>query len=128
MYSEIIMQLHKNPLNKKKIKDYTIKVNAGNPHCGDEIELFLKIKKNIVVDAGFLGRGCAISTAGNSMLTEKIKGKTINWLKKLNKETVLSWFGSIIKSRQKCALLAFLALKNGLEEFKGKKISIKVVI
>jgi len=77
LYQDIIMDHNRRPRNFGPVEQPTHKKEGYNPLCGDQIELELKIVDEIVVDVGFTGVGCAISKSSASMMTEEIKGKTL---------------------------------------------------
>ena len=77
LYQDIIMDHNRRPRNFGPVEQPTHKKEGYNPLCGDQIELELKIVDGIVVDVGFTGVGCAISKSSASMMTEEIKGKTL---------------------------------------------------
>ena len=115
MYQENILDHYKNPRNSGKIENASVHHHEYNPLCGDEIELFLVIKDKKVADVKFHGKGCAISQASASLLTEEIKGKNIEYLKKMTKENILELLGiSLSPVRLKCALLSLDTLKNSI--------------
>ena len=116
IYQENILDHYKNPRNFGKIENPSVHHHEYNPLCGDEIEMFLIIDKDKKsADVKFQGHGCAISQASASMLTEDVKGKSIDELKKLTKETILNMLGIPISPvRLKCALLPLDTLKNGI--------------
>lgn len=115
MYQENILDHYKSPRNFGKINNANVHHHEYNPLCGDEIELFLVIKDKKVADVKFHGHGCAISQASASMLTEEIKGKNIDDLKKMTKENILELLGITLSPvRLKCALLSLDTLKNSI--------------
>ena len=115
MYQEQILDHYKSPRNFGKIENASVHHHEYNPLCGDEIELFLILNDKKVVDVKFHGKGCAISQASASMLTEQIKGKSIDELKKLTKESILEMLSIPISPvRLKCALLSLDTLKNSI--------------
>ena len=77
VYNELIMEHSMNSYNKKKIEDATYCEIGHNPNCGDEIEIQIKIKDDIIEDMAFTGHGCAISQASTSIMIDTLKGKTI---------------------------------------------------
>jgi|TARA_B100001971_G_C18172363_1_gene527913 nitrogen fixation NifU-like protein len=116
MYTEIILDLYKNPRNKGQLKNPTHESERNNPLCGDEIKLQLQVKNNQIKDVKFSGNGCAISQASASLLTDKLKNLPIEEAKSLNKETVLDLLHiPISPARMKCALLSLETLKEALE-------------
>ena len=115
MYQENILDHYKSPRNFGKIENASVHHHEYNPLCGDEIELFLVIKDKEVVDVKFHGKGCAISQASASLLSEEIKGKSIDELKKMTKENILELLGITLSPvRLKCALLSLDTLKNSI--------------
>jgi len=120
MYKEHILDLYKNPRNFGKIENPTHTHSENNPLCGDEITIQLVITGNKVDEIKFLGKGCAISMASASLLTEKAKGINVDEIKNLNKENVLDLLKIPISyGRLKCALLSLEALKRSIS--KGEK-------
>ncbi len=77
LYQEVIFDHNRNPRNFRVMENPDREVEGFNPLCGDKLTLFLKIKDGIIEDASFQGSGCAISTASVSLMTEIIKGKTV---------------------------------------------------
>jgi nitrogen fixation NifU-like protein len=117
LYRETILELYRNPKNKKILEDFTVYQKENNPLCGDEVELFLKFDTNgKLIDIGFQGEGCAISQAGVSMLTEFIKGKTEKELQTITGEDVLLMLGlqNLNPTRLRCALLGLKTLQKAL--------------
>ncbi len=124
IYREIILDYYRNPRNYGILEDVDIFRHDSNPLCGDEIEIYIKITENKVSDVKFLGKGCAISQASASMLTELIKGKDFDYVKKLTKEDILGNLGlqDLGPARIKCALLSLKALKYGTYLYLSDKI------
>ncbi len=77
LYQEIILDHYKNPRNKGKIENPDIYRHAINPLCGDEIDISAKVENGVLTDVKFWGQGCSISQSSASLLTEALKGKTI---------------------------------------------------
>lgn len=116
MYQENILDHYKSPRNFGRMENASVHHHEYNPLCGDELEIFLSIDKNKkIADVKFSGHGCAISVASASMLTEEIKGKNIDELKKISKEHILEMLGIPISPvRLKCALLSLDTFKNSI--------------
>lgn len=119
IYKENIIDHYKYPRNKFELNNYSIRHKETNPLCGDEITLYLHIEKGKIKEASFTGRGCAISQASISMLTEKLKNMPIADAKTLNKEDILNMLGIPISFiRMKCALLSLRVLNKEIEALK----------
>lgn len=122
MYQEAIMDSYRNPANFGFIEKAEIKARDVNPSCGDVIEMNLKVKNGNVEDVKFSGKGCAISIAAASMLTEEIKGKPLQEIRKINKENIFEMLGiKLSMMRVKCALLGLKVMKVGIYEYLGEK-------
>lgn len=99
----------------------------SNPLCGDVIEMQLKIKGGKVDDIRFKGKGCAISQASASMLTEAVKGKTLDEIKAMGKPNVLELLGiDPGPTRIKCALLGLKVLKLSVYGYLGQAVTDEV--
>jgi nitrogen fixation NifU-like protein len=124
IYREIILDYYRNPRNYGKITDPDIAQRDSNPLCGDELEMHINIKDDKVSDVKFTGKGCAISQASASLLTELILGKDFEYVKKLTKEDILDNLGlhDLGPARIKCALLSLKVLKSGLYSYLVDKI------
>lgn len=116
MYREIIIDHYKNPHNFGEIKNASAAADKNNPLCGDQIKVTVRLDKNKKIqDIKFSGTGCSISRAGGSILTDIVKGKTINQLKKYSDESFLKDMAvPIMPARQKCALLGLETLRQAL--------------
>lgn len=76
LYKEVIIDHYENPRNYGKLEDAHICEKGANPLCGDELELYLKLDQEKIQDISFEGKGCSISQASASMMTELVKGHT----------------------------------------------------
>ena len=116
LYRENILDHFRHPHNFGAM-EATITHREFNPLCGDDIQLFLRIDQDKITDAHFAGSGCAISVASASMLTDKIKGMTLDQAKQLRREEVLEMLGvDLGVVRMKCGLLSLKVLLKGLGE------------
>ena len=114
-YRENILDHYRRPRNAGTLDDATHSHEENNPLCGDVIRIDLHVNENDVIDkVAFSGKGCAISQASASMLTEMIKGKSLDEAKQIGKDDILEALGiEIGPVRMKCALLSLKVLKAG---------------
>ncbi len=116
-YREVILDHYRHPRNAGTLDPADIHAADSNPLCGDKVELFLRMGEDGRVSAvRFTGRGCAISQASASVLTEMIEGKTLDELKQLGKDDILDTLGleQISPARMKCAMLSLRVLHHAL--------------
>jgi nitrogen fixation NifU-like protein len=113
-YKEYILDHYRNPRNFGHLDQPTAKAEDLNPLCGDTITMELAVGDDgKVTDVKFSGRGCAISQASASMLTESIKGMPLEEVAQLSQEAVLENVGiGISPARMKCAMLGLKVLKS----------------
>ena len=78
LYQEVILDHYRKPRNKGRLDDATHAITMNNPLCGDVIELMLRVEGESIAEARFLGRGCSISLASASMLTGRVRGKSLD--------------------------------------------------
>ncbi len=117
IYMDFILENYKNPKNYGKIENPTSHSHGSNPLCGDEIFIYLKIEENKIADIKFMGKGCAISQASASILTEMVKGKDIDYAKNLKDEDLLKELGiKLSPVRLKCALLSLWTLRDAISK------------
>lgn len=115
LYRDFILDHYRNPRNAGALEQPDASFEDNNPLCGDKIRMDLKIRDGVVEDVKFKGRGCAISQASASLLTEEIKGKPIAAIDRIGKDDILASLGiNISAARMKCALLGLKVLKQAL--------------
>lgn len=116
IYREQIIDLYENPLNYGRVESADVIYEEDNPLCGDVIEISLKIDEdNRIEEVRWQGHGCAISQASASLLTDEIKGKTVDEVKAYSKDELLALLGiQLSMTRVKCALLSLKVLKAGV--------------
>ncbi len=123
IYTDIILDLWRNPVNFGKLSNPDFEAYGLNPLCGDEISIQLKLddKRLAISDTRFTGNGCAISTASTSLLTEYIKGKELAELVKLTEKDIISLLGvKVGLARLKCVILPLITLKKAINYFNEK--------
>ena len=112
---ELVLDHYKNPRNSGTLTNADFSYEEGNPSCGDKIRIDIKVSDDKIVEAKFCGKGCAISQAAASILTEMIQGMDLNSIKDMDGQEFLETLGvNISPIRYKCALLALKVLKTGV--------------
>ena len=135
LYREIILDHYRTPRNKRRGVEGAVEVKHDNPLCGDELLLAVDVNDGEVADVAFDGRGCSISQASASMMTEAVRGKTVKDALGLAETVRLMMHGESPSEdlgdlmalegvakfpvRVKCALLAWMALRDALEQVNG---------
>jgi nitrogen fixation protein NifU and related proteins len=106
IYKENIIDHYRNPHNKRVIEEATATYKDLNPLCGDTIQAFLLIENGVIKDISFTGKGCAISQASMSMLTDELKGKATQDVARLSRDYITGMLNIPIGPvRMKCAML-----------------------
>ena len=115
IYREQIIDLYEHPLNYGAVEKPNFTYEEDNPLCGDVIRIDVRLdEQNRVAEVAWSGDGCAISQAAASLLTEEIKGKTLDEIRAFTSEELLALVGvPLSMARVKCALLALKVLKAG---------------
>src|SRR5919109_1339841 len=125
LYREVILEHYKHPHNAGSLESPDISHEEYNPLCGDRIRIDLQVESGIITDVRFQGRGCAISQASASLLTDELRGKSLEEVRAIGKEDVLDLIGIPLDKnpvRIKCALLSLKALKVGVYEYLGAQM------
>lgn len=115
IYREQIIDLYEHPLNYGELDPHDFTYEEDNPLCGDVVRIDVRLDADQrVADVRWRGEGCAISQASASLLTEEIKGMTLEEVKEFDKERLLELIGvPLSMARVKCALLSLKVLKAG---------------
>ncbi len=117
LYRDYILEHYRRPHNFGVIDDPTASFEGSNPLCGDRITMQLAIRDGVVERVGFTGRGCAISQASASLLTDEVKGKTVADVAAYRADDLLELLGiDISPARLKCAMLSHDTLQKALAE------------
>jgi nitrogen fixation protein NifU and related proteins len=121
LYRELILDHYKNPRNHGLLADADAQAEGQNPLCGDEVTVSVRLGEgDVIEDVGFEGRGCAISQAATSMLSDLVKGRTAAEVAAMPKEELLEEVGiPLTPVRLKCAILGLGVLKVALHRAKG---------
>ena len=115
------MDHFKNPRNVGEIPDADGIGNVGNPVCGDIMRLYIKVEDDKIVDAKFKTFGCGAAIATSSMVTEIVKGKSIDEALQISNKAVAEALGGLPRIKMHCSVLAEEALKSAIDDYLKKK-------
>ena len=117
LYRDYILEHYRRPHNFGVLEEPTATYEGANPLCGDRITMQLTVKDGLVTEVGFTGRGCAISQASASLLTDEVKGRPVEVVAGFGAADLLELLGiEISPARLKCAMLSFDSLQHLLDE------------
>ena len=118
LYQQVILDHYKRPRNFHKLPDANRTAAGNNPLCGDEVNVQLSIENNIIKDVKYNGSACMVSIVSSSLISDFIKGKTINEVQKISQDDVLNIIGiNLTTSRIKCATLVLDALLEAVKNY-----------
>jgi nitrogen fixation NifU-like protein len=115
------MELFQNPKNMGEIKNADGVGTVGNPVCGDQMSVYIKVKDDRIADIKFKTFGCAAAIATSSMITELAKGKTLSDAAKINRDNVAQELGGLPPIKMHCSNLAAEALNAAIKDYKSRK-------
>ncbi|WP_282936973.1 Fe-S cluster assembly sulfur transfer protein SufU [Paenibacillus sp. RC67] len=137
LYRRVIMDHYKNPRNRGTLDDEAVTIDLNNPTCGDKIQLQMQVEDGVVKAAKFVGEGCSISLSSASMMTDAVKGKTLEEALSMAEKFSGLMKGESVEfeyediealsgvnkfpARIKCATLAWNALRKGIEQAHNKQ-------
>jgi nitrogen fixation NifU-like protein len=121
MYSAKVMDHFQNPRNVGEIENPDGVGEIGNPVCGDIMKLYIRVEDNHIVDAKFKTFGCGAAIATSSMITELVRGKTLEQAEKISRKTVAEALDGLPATKMHCSNLAADALHKAIEDYKSKK-------
>jgi len=119
-YSEKVMQHFMDPHNVGEIPDADGVGNVGNPVCGDIMRLYIKVKDGVIVDARFKTFGCGAAIATSSMVTDLVKGKSVDEALQISNKAVAEALGGLPKVKMHCSVLAEEALRSAIEDYRKR--------
>ena len=115
LYRDFILEHYKNPHNKGVLDPHDLHFADSNPTCGDEMSMTLRVTDDRISDVAFDGRGCAISQASASILTDELRGMRLDEARAMDPKMVLEALGVPIgPARLKCALLSYKVLQGAV--------------
>lgn len=128
MYSEKLLELFRNPKNVGEMPDADVKVTEGSLACGDMITIFLKIDEETkkIGDIKFLSYGCAANIATTSIMTEMVKGKTLEEAKKLTFKQIAEELGGLPPVKMHCAVLSIDGLRSAIRKYEEERGLVEV--
>jgi nitrogen fixation NifU-like protein len=120
-YSEKVMDHFRNPRNVGEIENPDGVGRVGNPMCGDVMELYIRVKDNIIVDAKFKTFGCGAAIATSSMATELVIGKSVDEATKITNKVVAEALDGLPPIKMHCSNLAQEALEAAIKDYRSKQ-------
>jgi nitrogen fixation NifU-like protein len=122
IYTKKVLETFKNPHNYGTMKNPDGVGTVGNPTCGDVMKLYIKVdKKEVIKNIKFETFGCVAAIATSSIITDMVKGKTIEQAMKITKDGVVDKLGGLPKIKYHCSVLAVDALHKAVEDYNAKK-------
>ena len=121
MYSEKVMENFKNPKNAGKLENANAIGLVGNAACGDILKIYLYIEDDIVKEVSFETFGCAAAIASSSIVTEMIKGKTVEQALAIRNEDVVAALDGLPPQKIHCSVLAEEAIANAIADYRARK-------
>ena len=119
-YTEKVMDHYENPRNVGVVENANGIGVVGNPACGDVMKLTIRVEDNIIVDVKFKTFGCGAAIATSSMVTEMVKGKSIEEAVRISNKTVAEALGGLPKIKMHCSVLAEDALRAAIDDWRSK--------
>lgn len=118
-FTEKTLDYAKNPRNQGELEDPTAVGEVSNPDCGDSTIIYLQVEDGIIQDIKFETFGCAAAVASSSMLTEMVKGKTIDEAYVITDDAVAAELGGLPEKKMHCSLVGIAALKKAIENYRN---------
>lgn len=118
-YSEKLIDHFKNPRNQGRIEDADAVGEEGNPVCGDVMKIYLQVQDDRIQDIKFETMGCAAAIAVSSVMTEMVKGKSLQEAKNITKEEIVEALGGLPETKVHCSMLGIDALKGAINNLEN---------
>lgn len=123
MYSEIVVDHFNRPRNVGEMDDASSAAEVGNPVCGDVTKIYIKVDGNVISDIKFKTFGCAAAIASGSMLTEMVKGKTLEEAMQITNQDVADRLGGLPPQKMHCSNLAADALHDAIGNYRKSRVA-----
>ncbi|MEW5921726.1 MAG: Fe-S cluster assembly scaffold protein NifU [Bacillota bacterium] len=123
MYNEKVMDHFQNPRNAGEMLKPSGVGEVGNMKCGDIMKIFIKVENDHIVDINFLTFGCGAAIASSSVLTEMVKGKTLDEAMAVTNMDVANQLGGLPEAKLHCSNLAADALHKAIADYRSKNLS-----
>ena len=120
MYSKKVMEHFMHPKHVGEIKNPDGVAVVGNPICGDQMKVMIKVKNNKIIDAKFKTFGCGAAISSSDVLCELAKGKTIDQALKITNKDIDKYLGGLPKIKMHCSVLGMEGLHRAIEDYKKK--------
>lgn len=129
-FSGLVQAYYQNPINNRTMSDATIFRHEGNSLCGDDLNVYLKILDNIVIDRSYDGMPSMITQAAASFFSEFVIGKTLNEVLHMNEKTMKDNDFIVSERRRRASVIAILATRNAIHQFlkDGKEESFEDIL
>ena len=125
VYSDVVKEHFLNPRNflmgDEAQFDYDAVGLVGNPICGDQMKMYIKVRDNVIVDLRWKTYGCASAIASTSALSELAKGKTLDEALKISAKDIDDYLGNLPKHKFHCSILGHDALKDAIEKYRADR-------
>ncbi len=118
LFTDEVIDHFTNPRNAGEMEDADAVGVAGDPDCGDAMELYIKVKDDVVTDASFLICGCVAALASASMTTVLVKGKTLEEALRITNEDIAAALGGLPGHKVHCSVLGAEAIKSAVENYR----------
>ena len=122
-YSDKVMEHFLSPHNVGELPDANGVGNVGNPVCGDIMRLYIKVENDRIIDVRFKTFGCGAAIATSSMVTDLVKGKTLDEALQISNKAVAEALGGLPKVKMHCSVLAEEALRSAIEDYRKRQQS-----
>lgn len=116
-YTDTLIEHFMCPRNIGIIKDINGEGTSGDFGCGDSLNIYIRVKKNVIEDISFLVYGCPASIATSSITTELVKGKTLEEALKITEDDIIKALGGLPQSKKHCSNLGVKALRNAIDNY-----------